>query len=316
MKKIISVSRRTDIPAFYSEWFMDRVRAGYCTVVNPYNANQVSRVSLEPEDVEIFVFWTRDPSAIIKSLTELTNKGYKFYFQYTILGYPKEIDPYSPILSNAVKKFKELSGKIGKEKVIWRYDPILLSNFTDVEWHKERFTGIMEELSGNTERVVISVIDPYQKTNIRMNEETPGTFMMNNDAFEPEAYDRLFEHMGGVAKEHGVEIQTCAEFAELEKYGIVHGKCIDGDLIARITGRPSAFKKDPSQRKACGCAVSKDIGANNTCLFGCKYCYATRKLEQARENFKKHDPKSPSLIGWYDVEPKKEEKKDVQLDLF
>jgi len=315
-KQIISCSRRTDIPAFYSEWFMNRIKAGYCTVVNPFNANQVSYVSLNPEDVEAFVFWTRNADPLVNQLEQLDGKGYKYYFQYTILGYPKEIDPSSPKLSEATETFITLSKLVGKEKVIWRYDPILFSNLTDLEWHKKQFTLISEQLMGYFERCVISIIDPYRKTTSRMNKETPSFFELAEDVFVPEAYLSLVAFMSEIAQKTGFEIQTCAEGTDLSQYGISHGKCIDDELIARITDRPLHFKKDPSQRKTCGCVVSKDIGVNNTCLYGCKYCYATRSLMSARENFKKHDSKSPSLTGWHDVESPKEEKKNVQLGLF
>jgi hypothetical protein len=316
MKKIISCSRRTDIPAFYSKWLINRVRAGYCTVVNPFNANQVSHVSLAPEDVEVFVFWTRNAAPLLDHLAEMDNRGYKYYFQYTVLGYPEEIDPFSPRLSEAVKTFIELSKLIGKEKVIWRYDPVLYSSLTDPEWHKRQFKLIAEKLEGYFERCVISIIDPYRKTTSRMSKETSLSFNLPEDAFVPEAYIPLMAFMGETAKKADFEIQTCAEGEDLSQYGITHGKCIDDELIARITARPLHPKKDASQRKACGCVLSKDIGANNTCVYGCKYCYATSNLELARKNMKEHAPLSPSLTGWKDKEPLKSGIKTIHGDLF
>lgn len=313
-KQIISVSRRTDIPAFYSEWFINRVRAGYCTVPNPFNANQVSRVSLAPSDVTAFVFWTRNPKPLMKYLPELDQMGFHYYFQYTIIGYPASIDPKSPTIDAAVSTFQELSNLIGKEKVIWRYDPILLSNVTPFEWHSERVSLLVEKLQGFTDTLVISFIDPYRKTIIRMEEETGEGFRLAPDAFEPHAYNGLAELISTRARTAGMRVQSCAEELDLGRFGITHGRCIDGELIADITGTAVSPRKDPSQRKQCGCVVSKDVGMNNTCLFGCKYCYATSSVAAALANHKKHDPASPSLIGRIDVPGTKEETKSLFSD--
>lgn len=302
-KKIISVSRRTDISAFYSKWFMNRVRAGYCTVVNPFNSKQVAWVGLKPEDVMIFVFWTRNSAPLMEHLADLNEKGFNYYFQYTLTGYPKALEPHLPATSHSIETFQKLSKKIGKEKVIWRYDPILLSSHTDLSWHKNNFTALASDLGAFTDRVVISIIDPYKKTTSRLGKTSE--IDMVEGAYEIATYDNLIKHIADTARKCGIkEVQTCAEEEDLMKYGITRGKCIDDTLIERITGNPISSKKDPSQRKACGCIVSKDIGANNTCLFGCKYCYATRSLEMAKKNRNKHNPDSPSLLGWHDAEPK------------
>jgi hypothetical protein len=270
-KIIISASRRTDIPAFYSEWFMDRIREGFCCVPNPmYPKQKTNPISLKPEDVEIIVFWTRDPKPLMKYLLELDERGYKYYFQYTILGYPKDIEPKAPFLDTAIKTFKELSDMIGKEKVIWRYDPILFSDITPLEWHVRKMSDISDQLRGKTETLVISFIDPYRK-------KVPD-LKLSPDVFEAESYRKLAEWIGLVMKAKRLKVITCAEKIDLSAYGIEHAKCIDDSLISRILKRKTISKKDPSQRKACGCVVSKDIGVNNTCLFGCKYCYAARSL--------------------------------------
>ncbi|MDP2929558.1 MAG: DUF1848 domain-containing protein [Candidatus Omnitrophota bacterium] len=295
MKQIISASRRTDIPAFYSEWFMNRIRAGYCAVSNPFNANQVSHVSLKPQDVHAIVFWTRNPRPLIKHLPELDRKGYRYYFQYTMIGYPESIDPKSPPIGAVIKTFKELSELIGRERVIWRYDPILYSNETRPEWHIKQISYLIEKLRLYTKRLVISFIDPYRKTKIRMDKETGIFFSLAPDAFEISAYNQLIRWVGREANSAGLEVQTCAEDADLERLGIKNGKCIDDDLVRKIWGIDVSKKKDPSQRRLCGCVVSKDIGVNNTCLFGCKYCYATSSIKAAENNFKKHDPNAPSI---------------------
>ena len=296
MKQIISASRRTDIPAFYSEWFMNRIRAGYCVVSNPFNANQISYVSLKPQDAQVIVFWTRNPKPLIKYLPELDQKGYKYYFQYTMIGYPKSIDPKSPPIDTAIKTFQELSELIGKERVIWRYDPILYSNETPLEWHVKQISFLIRKLKLYTKRLVISLIDPYRKTRIRMEKETGSSFSLAPDAFEISAYNQLIRWIGREANNAGLEARTCAEDACLERLGIKRGKCIDDGLIRRIWGIDVSKRKDPSQRKRCGCVVSKDIGVNNTCLFGCRYCYATSGIKTAENNFKKHNANSLTLL--------------------
>ncbi len=281
---------------------MNRIKAGYCTVPNPFNVKQVSYVSLRPQDVQAIVFWTRDPKPLIKHLPELDLKGYKYYFQYTITGYPRSIEPKNPPIGAAIKTFQELSELIGKERVIWRYDPILYSNETPLEWHTKQISSLIEKLRYYTKRLVISFIDPYRKTKIRMDKETGGSFSLAPDAFDVSAYDQLIGWIGKEARSAGLEAQTCAESADLERSGIRHGKCVDDDLIRKIWGIAVSKRKDPSQRKRCGCVISKDIGVNNTCLSGCKYCYATSGMRSAENNFKKHDTNSPSLIkSWKDM---------------
>ena len=137
---IIGASRRTDIPAFYAEWMLHRLRAGYCTVANPYNRNQVSRISLRPEDVDAIVFWTRNPRPLMRYIPELDSQGYRYYFQFTILGYPREIDHKSPPAAAAVQTFRELSERLGPTRVIWHYDPIVFTGLTPPAFHRENFS--------------------------------------------------------------------------------------------------------------------------------------------------------------------------------
>lgn len=275
MKQIISVSRRTDIPAFHAEWFMERIREGYCVVPNPrYPSQKTKPISLKASDVEAIVFWTRNPAPLMGHLKELDDRGYKYYFQYTIIGYPRDIEPKSPPLDEAIGTFRELSSAIGREKVIWRYDPILFSNITDHEWHVSQITKIAERLAGYTERLVISFIDRYRKAVMRMEKETGGIFRLHPRAFDAETYRDLAKWIGTFMKTKGISVVTCAEDIELGEYGIGHGKCIDDELIGRILNREIVGRKDTAQRKACRCVESRDIGTNDTCLFGCRYCYA------------------------------------------
>ena len=165
---IISASRRTDIPAFYAPWFMQRVRAGFCDVPNPFNRHQVSRISLRPQEVDAIVFWTRNPRPLLASLDELDALGYRYYFQYTILDNPRTIDPKTPPVGAAVETFQQLADRIGPARVIWRYDPIVLSSVTDASFHQERYAWIAEQLRGYTTRSVISIVDVYRKAARRL----------------------------------------------------------------------------------------------------------------------------------------------------
>lgn len=165
---IISASRRTDISAFYAEWMVRRLREGYCTVPNPFDRKQVSRISLRPEDVETIVFWTRNPRPLMPYLDELDSRGYRYYLQFTILGYPRQIDPKTPAATTSVEAFRELAGRLGPGRVIWRYDPIVLTSITPPAFHEENFRRSAESLRGYTCRVVVSIVDMYRKIEKRM----------------------------------------------------------------------------------------------------------------------------------------------------
>jgi len=299
---IISASRRTDIPAFYADWFINRIRAGFCTVPNPFNRQQISRVSLLPEDVDVIVFWTRNPKPLIPNLDELDQRGYRYYFQYTLLGYPREIDAKSPNREIAIAAFQELAQRIGPERLIWRYDPIVFSQLTGVEYHIENYARIAKALRGSTFRSVISVMDLYAKIRKRVDRmNAQGVGVVDYTGKPSQRFDELMESFVSIATENGMQIQSCAEELDLTVYAIHPGKCIDDDYIHSTFGIEVGRKKDPSQRKACGCVVSKDIGMYDSCLFGCQYCYATGNFERALENYGQHDPQSPSLVGWYDL---------------
>jgi hypothetical protein len=269
---IISASRRSDIPAFHAEWFMDGVRAGHCEVPNPYNSQQFTGVSLKPEDVDVIVFWTRSPAPLMQYLAELDDRGYCYCFQYTLMDNPRELDLHTPDVKSAVDAFRQLSEVVGPEKVIWRYDPIVLSNMTTAEFHRCRFGRIAESLRGGTFRCVISIVDLYRKVRTRMKElEERGWQMSEGDGCEMR---QLMRDIADIARANNMDIMSCAEEIELESCGIKPGKCVDNEYLRKVFGLDVTDRKDPSQRKACGCVVSRDIGSYNTCGFGCRYCYA------------------------------------------
>ena len=297
-KMIISASRRTDIPAFYSEWFINRIRAGYCEVVNPFNSSQIAHVSLQPVDVDIIVFWTRHAAPLMPRLEELDARGYAYYFLYSILGYPRSIEPYSPTLEIAIRTFKNLSNRIGAPRVIWRYDPILISEHTSLTYHQRQFQRISRSLENFTQRVIISFVDRYTKTRHRfLRLAAQGYDLTEPSAIPQDDILDFLTTLGKEADEHGMEVTFCAEEGLPVAQNVRQGKCIDDEFIGREFGIKINTIKDPYQRKACRCVISKDIGVYDSCLFGCRYCYACVGSEKAIQMYTRHNPGSPRLIG-------------------
>lgn len=290
--KVVSVSRRTDIPAFYSEWFMNGIRRGYVDSINPFNRKYVSRISLKSNDVICFVFWTKNPKPFIKCLDELDNLGYKYYFQFTLNPYSFDVERNVPNKSKEViNTFKELSNKIGKEKVIWRYDPILINSKYTKEYHYKYFEELAIKLKDYTNKIIISFIDLYKKTK----RNTKDLFI---EEFDDNTINEIASRLSLIANKYGLELSTCSEQIDLDTYGIKHGKCIDDLLISEIIkDKEFSLKKDKHQRKKCGCCESIDLGANNTCKHFCSYCYANNNEKMVLNNINNHNPKSTLLCG-------------------
>lgn len=266
---IISVSRRTDIPAFFSEWFFNRLEDGYFMVRNPVNFHQVSKVAVSPQNAECFVFWTKNPSlSFIENLSKLDEKGFNYYFQFTISSYAQDIEKSVPRKTEIIEKFQKLAQLIGKEKVIWRYDPIILNEKYDFNYHVKYFDYIAGRLSGYTEKVIISFIDCYSKIKNRLEEYKIAE--LNQQQMR-----ELGIALKQIADKHNLKIESCSEKINLDDIGIYHGHCIDGELINRICKKNFIFQKDKTQRDECGCVTSIDIGSYNTCRHNCAYCYAT-----------------------------------------
>lgn len=281
---------------------MNRVRAGFCEVPNPYNASQVSVVRLDPDAVDAVVFWTRSPRPMLESLPELDRRGFRYYFQYTLIGYPRSLDPLAPPARTAVETFRRLSGEIGSRRVIWRYDPIVISAATPPDDHRRRFERLARALEGFTRRVVISFVDDYARTRRRMaalssQGAAPIPIVPGSSGALPDEIAALVSDLAGCAAAHGMEIHSCAELLDLQPYGVAPGKCIDPHLLEQVFGIELHSGKDPYQRPACGCAASKDIGMYDSCLFGCSYCYATGSFARARRSYRIHDPNGPALLA-------------------
>lgn len=289
MSKIISASRRTDIPAFYSKWFMNRIRQGYAIYRNPFFREKTYTVDLRPDAVSGIYFWTRYPEPIIPSLDELNRLGYAYCFLYTITNYPRAIEPGRPDLKKTIAVFKTLSEKTSKKHVIWRYDPIILNQRDLSEsWHKDNFKYLVDRISGLTEKVIISIVDPYKQTKNGIGHREDGVYYAYSD------YLGLLEWMVEIAHKAGLFVQSCAEEG-VHIPGILKGACVDAYLMDEISGKKTSKAKHV-QRKGCLCHRSVDIGAYNTCIFGCRYCYANQDHKRALVNNKAHHPAVPLLI--------------------
>ncbi len=281
---ILSASRRCDIPAFFGEWFVGRLKEGFVCARNPYNRGWVSKILLDPQTVDCIVFWTKNATPFLQYLPHIDELGYRYYFQFTITPYGSEIEKNVGDKENIIQAFRSLSRWIGKKRVIWRYDPILLTSEITLGWHIERFREMCEKLKDYTETVVISFLDEYKKLD-RTKYRAP-----NQD--EMLVLGKVFF---GIACEYGLRIQTCAEassFSEIKK-----GACIDKSLIERICGYPLVAKKDKSQRGECLCMESIDVGEYDACAHFCGYCYANNRIKTIESKMKAHDPNSPLLIG-------------------
>ena len=298
---IISASRRTDIPAFYAEWFMKRIEAGFCNVPNPFNRKQVSRVSLKPNDVDVISFWTRHPRPLFSHLDQLGALGFQYYFQFTVINYPRFLDARGPSLKASIKNFQKLAAKIGPDRVIWRYDPIIFSKDTGSIFHQQNYRQIAEMLNGYTRRSIISFVDIYRKNKKRLEKlEAEVRPVINFSGKPSQSFDDMMHAIVETANSNGMSIESCAEKIELSAFGISPGKCIDDNFIGEQFGIRIGSGKDRGQRELCGCVASRDIGMYHSCRFGCKYCYATSSYDQARYNSKIHQPTSPSLLGWFE----------------
>lgn len=306
---IVSASRATDIPAFYSEWFFNAFERGYCKWINPFN-QKVQYVSFE--NCRAVVFWTKNPDPIIRKLQALDRKGISYYFLFSLNDYDSEhIEPGLPPLSERINTFIKLSETIGAERVLWRFDPILLSNTITTDIIKQRIAHIAAAIKNYTNKLIFSFVEisKYKKAQKRL---APFSARELTASEKEEIICFLSALQSEIHKTNpSFEISTCAIESDYSKYGISHNKCIDDDLFSKIApddnrlmefiGRNSLFPpspkalKDKGQRPACRCIVSKDIGRYNTCLHFCAYCYANSTNGTVMQNHEKHYPFGESI---------------------
>ena len=297
---IISASRRTDIPKYYSEWLVNRIKEGYVDVRNPMYASQVSRYSLSPEIVDGIVFWTKDPAPMLKRLDAFSE--YSYYFQFSLTPYGKDLESNLPDKHELINTFKELSSRIGSDRINWRYDPILLNGKYSIEYQIRAFEKIATELNGYTKNVTISFIDEYNFGGRSVYHSVQTQEIVAAQQI------LLAEKIAEIACDNGMTVDTCAEKIDLQKFGIEHARCVDSRIFERLNGcklsrlktRYEELAKDAAQRKECHCVDSIDIGWPNTCLNGCKYCYAISSEAKLEQNIKNYNPTSSLLCGEID----------------
>lgn len=266
---IVSASRRCDIPAFAGDWFMERLRGGAVEVANPFHPGRARWVSLERGDVDAFVFWSRDPRPFLRHLPEIDRRGYPYYFLLTATGYPRLLEPATPGLDEAAVFFRELAARVGRRRVIWRYDPVIFTPETGPAFHEENFFRLAGILAPFAFQAIVSFFDPYPKVLRRLGK---AGIIAGAAAGTPERQVDLLQRFAVIAAAAGLEIQSCAEAATAA--GVRAGKCIDERLLNELFGLEISYRKDPAQRKLCLCQQSVDIGSYGNCRHGCLYCYA------------------------------------------
>lgn len=315
---IISASRSTDIPTFYADWFINRWEAGYIKWTNPFNGKPLY-VSFEK--ARVVVFWTKNPRPMFKYLDYMDENIPNYYFQYSLNDYDKEkFEAKVSSVESRIKTFIELSNRLGKKRVVWRYDPLILTDTIDIDELLKRVKNIGAKLKDYTEKLVFSFVDigVYQKVENNLKKEN-----VNYIEWTAQLMDEFAQGLYKLNKEWNLQLGTCSEKIDLEKYNIVHNKCIDDDLMIELFSHDKELMnflgveiepadlfsdgkiiktkklKDKGQREDCGCVMAKDIGQYNTCPHECNYCYANTSKELAKKNYKLHleNPNSASILG-------------------
>ncbi|SFC55302.1 DUF1848 domain-containing protein [Butyrivibrio sp. YAB3001] len=283
---IIQTGSRTDIPAFYADWFANRLKEGFVYVRNPYNMTYITKLTLNPSVVDLISFCSKNPKPMLKYLDLL--RPYGMYWYVTITGYGRDIEPNVPKITDVIETFKRFSEFAGIDSMGWRYDPIFLDDKYTRDYHLEMFEKIAAALDGYTNTSVISFIDIYQKVKKNFPE-----------AKVLEKADRLYlgENMARIAREHGMVLRPCAEGNELEAFGADCSGCMTQAIYEKALHNTMNFPKIKNARESCKCFLGNDIGMYNTCLHMCKYCYANYDYKTVMQNHDNHDPMSPLLIG-------------------
>ena len=310
---IISASRATDIPAFYGEWFAGRLAAGYLSWTNPFNRKKNQIISFAK--TRVVVFWSKNPAPIERHLSRLDERGINYYFTFTVNDYEQEgFEKSVPPLAERVSTFRRLSDRLGSERVVWRFDPIIVGGSLTPERILEKIERVGDRLHQHTRKLVISFADISKYRNVRDNLKRSGL----GDSEEPglEAMRRIAQGIQSLNRNWGLSIASCAENVDLSAFAIAHNRCVDDDLMARVfpydaellafLGRSAAPLlvdrdhsanplKDSNQRKSCGCIVSKDVGRYNTCPHHCAYCYANSTFKEADDAHSRHSPGSTQI---------------------
>jgi hypothetical protein len=290
---IVSASYRTDIPAFYGDWFQRRLDAGFCYAYNPY-AHTATRVALTPDQVEGFVFWTKHIAPFEPVLRAVSTRGIPFVVQHTLTGYPRALERRVPAVDRALAGMRAVAEMYGPHAVVWRYDPILLSSLTPADWHRTQFARLAHALAGSTDEVTVSFLQIYRKTGRRLSAAAD----QHGFAWRPAERDEeraLLIDLAAIADDHGMRLTLCTQ---PHLAGVPHtsaARCVDVDRLSQVAGRP-VTAKTRGNRPGCLCATSVDIGLYDTCPHGCVYCYAVSVDAKARQAFQAHDPAGPFLL--------------------
>ena len=293
---ILSASRRTDIPAFFSDWFFNRLKEGFVLVPNPYNPKQISRINLSPDGIDCIVFWTKNPAPMTDRLKTLDKAGFSYYFQFTLNPYGSDTEPGLPPKEELIKSFVKLSAETGRKRVLWRYDPIFITEKYSADWHKDQFRLLCRRLSSCTDICTISFIDIYRNI---------------SSSFRAMSQDEIYEtaeSFSETAAENGIDLLTCAEETDLSSFGIKNSSCIDAYRAEQASGCKISLKPGKPLRKGCRCAESTDIGIYDTCMHGCSYCYASQQRRSFKSAAEKFDVHAPMLTGFPDSTAKIYEK--------
>lgn len=297
---IISASYKTDIPAFYGEWFRNRLKAGFCRMANPFNRSQRYTISLRQEDVDGFVFWTKNLAPFMDVLNELHEIKIPFIVQYTITGYPRALESRVVHSAESIQHFRFVAEKFNTRVAIWRYDPIILSTRTDTDFHRKNFAHLAAQLSGATDEVIVSFMQLYKKTLGNMDEAASLHGFEWKDPPE-ERKRELLKDLVAIAADHNMNLKICSQ-PHLTVLGAGEARCIDAQRLMDVSS--SCFRaRLKGLRAGCGCFESKDIGDYDTCPHGCVYCYAVRHRSVALRRYQIHDPQGEYLFPQEAVPP-------------
>ena len=284
---ILNTGARTDTVQYFSEWLLRRFEEGYVYTRNPLFPGKVTRYELSPDKIDAVLFCSKNYAPILPRLREITD-SYRTYFHYTITAYGKDVEPGVPSVDESIKTLIELEKIVGKGRIAWRYDPVLLTEDYTIARHLDRFAYMAEKLAPYVDRCIFSFVEMYKKLKANMPELIPLT---------PADKDRLAEGLGAIAARYGIRLQTCGTNGSYSRYGIQSSGCATLEILGKANGCQFKELKHKGLREGCHCIESRDIGAYDTCLNGCKYCYANQTPEKAWENYRLHDPDSPLLLG-------------------
>ncbi|MBR1798499.1 MAG: DUF1848 domain-containing protein [Bacteroidales bacterium] len=284
---ILNTGGRTDTVQYYSQWLLNRFREGYVLSRNPMFPNNVSRIELAPATIDVVVFCSKDYSPILPHLNEISSR-FRCFYHYTITAYGSDIEPRVPSIEASIDTCLRLSAMVGRERIAWRYDPVLLTEKYTIERHLDTFDRMATLLAPHVGRCIFSFVEVYKKLEFNMPELRP---------INAQQRQALAEGLGRIARQHCLKLQTCGTAESYDTYGIEHSGCMTTQLFHDALGIDFKRMTNQGNRAGCRCMESRGLGDYNSCPNGCRYCYANRDHLQAMRNYALHDPTSPLLLG-------------------